>query len=185
MEYWDIYDIDRKPTGRRVQRSLRTLHPGEYRLVVHICIFSADGRMLIQRRQPFKETYPGMWDLSVGGSAVSGENSREAAHRELKEELGISHDFSGVLPHLTVNFTDGFDDIYLFTEDVEPSLLTLQKEEVEAVRYASLEEILRMIDEGSFIRYQKGLITALFEMREKYGTHQPGEGLEKEAGRKY
>ncbi|MCG4775257.1 NUDIX domain-containing protein, partial [Lawsonibacter sp. DFI.5.51] len=53
-----------------------------YLLVVHVCIFNLEGKMLIQQRQPFKDVWPNMWDITVGGSAVSGDTSQLAAERE-------------------------------------------------------------------------------------------------------
>ena len=88
MELWDLYTQDRQPTGLTMVRGSE--HPqGYYRLVVHVCIFNSKGQMLIQQRQPFKEGWPNMWDVSVGGSVVAGESSREAAEREVAEELGL------------------------------------------------------------------------------------------------
>ena len=54
MELWDIYDKDRNKTGRTMKRG-EPMKDGDYHLVVHICIFSSDGKMLIQQRQPFKD----------------------------------------------------------------------------------------------------------------------------------
>ena len=49
MESWDAYDVDRIPTGKSVIRGAK--HPeGLYHMVVHIAIFSTDGRLLIQQR---------------------------------------------------------------------------------------------------------------------------------------
>lgn len=45
----------------------------------------------------------------------------------------------------------------------------MQQEEVQAAKWASLEEILGMIDKGEFIPYFKSFITMLFEMRKQYG----------------
>ena len=81
--------------------------------------------MLIQQRQPFKKGWPGMWDITVGGSAVSGDDSRSAAHRELLEELGLSLSFETLRPMLTVNFEGGFDDVYLLRRDVDIDTLVL------------------------------------------------------------
>lgn len=92
MELWDVYDIDRQKTGKTVRRG-GTLPEGGFHLVVHICVIGRDGRMLIQQRQPFKEGYPNLWDVTTGGSAVAGENSRQAAHRELFEEIGLDLSF--------------------------------------------------------------------------------------------
>lgn len=164
MEYWDIYDSNRNKTGRHMRRG-EEIAPGDYHLVIHICIFNREGKMLIQQRQPFKQGYPNLWDVTVGGSAVEGDDSRMAAERELFEELGLRLDLEGIRPHMTVNFQRGFDDIYLIEREVELSGLKLQPEEVQAVRWASEEEILQMIEEETFIPYYPELIRTFFAMR--------------------
>ena len=49
--------------------------------------------------------------------------------------------------------------------------LRLQYEEVKAAKWASLEEILSMIDSGTFIPYHRSLIELLFFLRDHSGTH--------------
>lgn len=164
MESWDAYDIDRIPTGKSVIRGERHAD-GLYHMVVHLALFSSDGRLLIQRRCPQKATFPEKWDVTVGGSALSGETSRQAMQRELREELGIDIDFSDIRPRLTVNFEDGFDDFYIATKDIELESLRLQTEEVMDARWATLDEIMSMIDSGEFIPFMKSFIAFLFEMR--------------------
>ena len=171
MERWDVYDIDRNKTGRIIQRGEK-LPEGGFHLVVHICVIGSDGRMLIQQRQPFKEGFSDMWDVTCGGSAVEGENSRQAAQRELLEEIGLELDFEGVRPHFTVNFVRGFDDWYVVHADPDISALKLQYEEVQAVKWASREEVLALIDEGKFIPYYKGYISTIFATAHQYGTIQ-------------
>ncbi len=127
--------------------------------------------MLIQRRQPFKEGWPDKWDVSVGGSAIAGETAGEAATRELGEELGLRIDLSGVRPHLTVNFPQGFDDYFLVEKDVELSELKLQYEEVQDAKWATKDEILAMIADGTFIPFRTALIELLFDLRERMGAH--------------
>ena len=164
MELWDVYDVDRCLTGNTMMRG-EPFEKEAYHLVVHICIFNSDGKLLIQQRQTFKHGWSGKWDVTCGGSALKGESSREAAHRELLEEVGIDIDFSNVRPHLTVNFEHGFDDIYLLERDIDESKLKLQYEEVKAVRWASCEEIFSLIDSGEFIPYYKSLIQLIFDKR--------------------
>ena len=171
MELWDIYDENRNLKAGTMVRG-EPIKAGDYHLVVHVCVFNSRGEMLIQKRQPFKSGYSGLWDITVGGSAVHGDTSREAAHRELLEEVGLDLDFTGVLPRLSVNFTDGFDDIYVMHADVDADTLKLQYEEVEAVKWATEAEILEMIENGVFIPYYKHLISLLFDMRDHYGAHQ-------------
>lgn len=170
MELFDLYTADRVKTGRTMVRGGAT-PDGFYRLVVHICIFDEQGRMLIQQRQPFKKDWSNLWDVSVGGCAVAGDSSQTAARRETREELGLDIDFSEMTPTLTLNWGAGFDDYYVLTRAVRPEELHLQYEEVQAVRWAEKEEILRMIDEGLFIPYEKSLIELLFFRRNHRGAH--------------
>ena len=168
MEMWDLYDMDRQLTGQKGFREI-PLKNDEFHLVVHVCIFNSAGEMLIQQRQPFKKGWPNMWDVSVGGSALSGESSRDAATRETREELGIVLNLHGMRPKFTINFEQGFDDFYLIGLDADIDNLVFQEDEVQAVKWASVNDILQMIDEGTFIPYYKNLIRYLFDTREGYG----------------
>lgn len=170
MELFDLYTEDRVRTGRTMVRGTK-VPEGLYRLVVHVCIFDHEGRMLIQQRQPFKQGWSNYWDLTVGGCAVAGDTSRTAAEREVREEIGLELDLSDVRPSLTLNFDGGFDDYYFLTREVDLSVLHLQEEEVQAVRWAAQEEILKMIDDGLFIPYEKSLIGLLFFCRNHRGAH--------------
>ena len=70
---------------------------------------------------------------------------------------------------MTVNFDGGFDDFYILTRDLPLEKLTLQKEEVRAVRWASLGEILDLLAQGAFIPYPESFLRFLFDMREQFG----------------
>ena len=169
MEAWDAYDVNRIPTGRSVIRGEK--HPeGLYHMVVHIAIFSSEGKLLIQQRCTQKPTFPEKWDVTVGGSALCGETSQMAMRRELREELGLDIVFSDIRPRLTVNFEDGFDDYYIITKDVELSQLHFQPEEVMDARWATYDEICTMIGSGEFIPFMKSFIAFLFEMRSGVDT---------------
>lgn len=168
MELVDLYDENRLPLGRTAERGAPK-GPGELRLVVHVCVFDSRRRLLIQQRAPEKFIFPNLWDVSVGGGVDAGEDSRQGAEREVREELGIPLDLGGLRPSVTVNFDGGFDDFYILTKDLELSSLTLQKEEVRDARWASLPEILDMLKEGTFIPYPEGFLRFLFDMRDQFG----------------
>ena len=170
MEFWDLYDRDRRPTGEIHQRG-KPVPPGRYHTVVHVVIFNTRGEMLIQQRQPFKEGWPNLWDITVGGSAVAGDTSRTAAQREVMEEIGLAIDLSDELPKLTLPFDCGFDDIYTLVMDIDLATLTLQESEVQAVKWAAEEEILAMLADGRFIPYHKAFIQLLFALRHSRGAH--------------
>lgn len=169
MEYWNLYDLHRNKLNKQAIRG-EELAEGEFHLVVHVCIFNSLGQLLIQQRQPFKQGWSNLWDITCGGSATAGDTSQQAASRELFEELGIRYDFTNIRPQFTSNFPRGFDDYYMIVEDIELSECTLQYEEVQAVKWASKEEVLALIEEQQFIPYYKWLIDLLFELKTNYGS---------------
>lgn len=112
-----------------------------------------------------------MWDITVGGSAITGETSQQAAEREVKEEIDFALNLQNKRPSLTVNFEYGFDDYYLIETDLNIESLSLPTEEVKQVRWASQNDIINIISEGLFIPYHKSLIALLFDMRYSMGAH--------------
>ncbi len=175
-ELFDLYGHDRRPLGRTGERGM-AMPADTWRIVVHVCLFNARGQLLIQQRQPFKQGWPGLWDLSAGGSVLAGESSQQAASRELREEIGYTHDFAGQAPAMSLSFAtgmvQGFDDHYVLRADVDLEALRLQPSEVQAVRWAGLEDVLAMIDAGHFIPYHTGLIGFLFHRGQGGSTHCP------------
>lgn len=169
MELWDLYDENRIKLGRTMIRGEKQPE-NTYRIVVHACIFNSKGEMLIQQRQPFKSGWSNMWDVTVGGSAVSGDTSGMAVSRELSEELGLDISFEGKTPALTVHVDNVFDDFYIVEQDVDLSKLKLQYTEVQGVKWASQDEIIKMIDDGSFIPYHKSYIDLLFFEKGRRGV---------------
>lgn len=168
-ERFDLYDVNRNLTGKTLERGNK-VPEGYYRLVVHVCIFGSDGRMLIQKRQPFKSGWAGMWDITAGGSAQAGDTSQQAASRELKEEVGIDYDLTGIRPAMTIYFDGGFNDIYTINMDVDIDSLELQTAEVEQVKWASEEEILDMLHEKEFVLYKTSFISLLYFLRNHNGA---------------
>lgn len=172
MELLDLYTKDRVLTGMTVKRGERVPN-GYYGLVVHICIFNKKGEMLIQRRSPSKALFPDLWDITAGGCVISGEKSEDAARRELFEEIGLDVSFETIRPSMTIHYEDGFDDVYMIVRDADIEKLTLQPEEVCAVKWASKEEILSMIEDGTFIPYFKERISYLFAVKDYRGVFVP------------
>lgn len=56
---------------------------------IHIVLRNSEGRIFLQRRSRWKDMNPDLWDSSAAGHVDAGEDYMEAAHRELREELGV------------------------------------------------------------------------------------------------
>ena len=84
----DILDDDGQRTGKVVTK--KEAHKrGLFHPTVHIWFFTHDGRVLLQQRGEYKKTFPLLWDVSVAGHISAGEEVRNAALREIKEEIGL------------------------------------------------------------------------------------------------
>lgn len=165
-EEWDLYDAERRLTGETMLRG-GEVPPGRFHLVIHVCIFDEAGRMLIQRRQTFKHGWPGLWDMTVGGAARRGENSRQAARRELREELGLDMDFTFIRPRMTLCFERGFDDVFILNASPDISSLRLQPEEVMDARWATMDEVFALLDAGQFLPYAREFLALLHQQRHR------------------
>lgn len=168
MEFVDLLDENRVPLGRTAER-FSPRREGEYRSVVHICVFNSAGEMLIQKRVEGKKLWPGRWDVAAAGGVSAGETSRTAAEREFHEELGIPLDLTGKRPTVTVNFNRGFDDFFVVVRDIDLGELHLQKEEVSDARWVSVEEAQAMVERGEFVTYPPSFLRFLYEMRNTFG----------------
>ncbi len=84
----DIWDEDGRPTGRTALKSeahrLGLCHP-----TIHVWFYTLTGQVLLQRRAVHKETFPGLWDVSVAGHIGAGESPVSGALREVSEEIGL------------------------------------------------------------------------------------------------
>ena len=160
MDIFDLYDKNRNKLHQTMERG--TKEPDNtYRIVVHSCIFNSKGEMLIQKRSMNKKDYPGLYDLSGGGSVISGETSEEGIKRELLEELGLDYSTLDLRASLTINFPGGFDDFYIIKDDVNLSDITIQEEELDEVLWASIDEIINRINKKEFILYNIDFIKGL------------------------
>ena len=166
MEQWDIFDKNGQTTGKTVTRGRITLDKDEYHLVVHIWIIGSDGQLLIQRRSDSKPLMPGEW-AATGGAAIAGENSLQAAQRELFEELGVNtYDGHIKFVHRIVR-KNSFVDIYLVRTDIAICDLKLQTSEVAAAKWVHRNKLRHMIRKGEFHNYGEDYFDVVFSSLEK------------------
>ena len=167
MEYWDIYDADKKVTGRTMKRNDWCLKNGEYHLTVLGVIARKDGTFLITKRVKTKAWAPGWWEVS-GGAAQAGETSEEAVRREVKEETGLDvREAEGgyLFTYKRENPGEGdnyFVDVFRFVMDVKEEDLHLQEEETDGYMFATLEQIKEFAEQGIFLHYDS--IRKAFEL---------------------
>lgn len=159
MELRDLYDEDKKLTGETIYKG-QDVPKGRYYITVVVFIQNNKNEFLLQKRAKKKD---GKW-ATTGGHPVSGETSKQGIITEIKEELGIDVVKENVKLFKTIKTEDDFVDIYYLKEDIDIKEIKIQKEEVEDVKWATIEEIQKMIQQEIFSESH----TAFFEDCLKY-----------------
>lgn len=166
-ELWDLYSANGEKLGKKTVRGRNSLKMGEYHLVVHIWIISSKGEYLIQRRSETKRLMPGEW-AATGGAVVSGEDSFEAARRELFEELGIKSDSKTLKKLFHMKRRNSLLDVFVITADVKAEELNLQKSEVAEVKWVSADTLKTMIKTGNYHNYGYEYFNSVFSKIDEY-----------------
>ncbi len=161
MEYNDIYDDQRRLTGRVHLRGT-PWKKGEYGLVVCVWVYNSQGQLLLTKRAKQK-SFAGTWENS-GGAAQAGEYSRQAIARELFEETGIlaqEEEFE-----LIDSGRDGYAhyDYYCLKRDVPLERIVLLPGETDDVMWASFSKVHELIAKKKICR----IIASQFHRQEQF-----------------
>ena len=157
-ELWDIYDENRKKTGKVAERGVTKLEKGkEYHVAVTGIIMNSKNEILISQRAEHK-TFPLKWECN-GGSILAGETSLEGIVRELKEELGL--EFTKKEAIFLKEVRDGnvlsprnsyFKDLWLFRKDVKIEDVKFNDNEAISAKWVSIDEFMKMYNDGKIVK---------------------------------
>ena len=144
MEMLDIYDSNGKVTGRQVIRGDKSvkLNADEHIALAVIFIENSKGEYLIQKSSEEKGSEYG----TTGGHVDAGEIPSEAIKREVKEELGINVDNEDIKELGYMLYDVPIRYMYYLKKDININDIKVQAEEVEFVKYMSIDEINDIID---------------------------------------
>lgn len=116
---------------------------------VQVFIMNEEGDLFLQKRSDKKDIFPGLSEGGITGHVQSGETYKEAAIRELKEELGIEAKEQ--------DLREMFDFKMLFENEHElvksflleyDGTIKIDNEEVVSGKFYSIDEIRNMIKEN-------------------------------------
>lgn len=156
-EILDIYSRDGKYLGTRTREECHRKNPGFYHKPVWIWIINSKNEVLVQKRASIKKSFPNYWDMPSAGHVAAGESSIQGAVRETAEELGIitkEEDYIYVGEYICEK-TWEIGQVYLLKIDIGLEDLKLQVEEVDEVKWLSLEDFKKLFYSNDFIPYDE------------------------------
>lgn len=154
-ELLDVLDENGNKTGE-VETKEEIYKKGLWHRSVHIWIMNNNQELLVQKRNPFKKTYPNLWAISSAGHVLAGEDSIESGLRELKEELDIDAKKEELEFLFTIkrvqpyhdSFINVFDDVYLLHKNIDVEKTKLQVEELTDIKYVYYEYLENILKES-------------------------------------
>lgn len=114
----------------------------------------------MQQRAKTVETNPLKWDVTSAGHIQAGQTSKDAAIRELSEEVGLEvneKDLHYLLTYknkkILENYLDNqFYDCYLVKQKcIDMNKIKMQESEVEQVKMCNFNEVKEMIEKNQVV----------------------------------
>ncbi len=113
---------------------------------VQVFILNSEDDLFLQKRSPKKDIFPGLFEGGITGHVISGEDYKQAAVRELKEELGIEVSESDLkeMFRFKILFENEHELITAYLLDYDGTV-KIDHNEVESGEFISIDEIQQKI----------------------------------------
>lgn len=160
MEIWDAFDENGKKLGVDLIRG-EAIPKGMYHGVAEVFVMHTDDTILLMKRDKNKESNPGKWESSAGGSMVKGEEFYEAARRELREETGIQAD--ELTPTYHTRYHECIFQGYFCRYHGDKDAIRFQEGETEDYQWVTKEEFMKIYHSDDFCRGLKRRLADIVE----------------------
>jgi len=148
-EYFDVVDENDRIIGRASRDECHK--KGLIHRAIYIIVINSKKEILLQKRSMKKDLHPGLWTTSVSGHVDSGESYEEAAHREMKEEIGATGKLSEILAFsfkdISIKDRCDYEMKKIFSTKNEGPFKP-DKEELDKVEFFSCKKIVEMMANG-------------------------------------
>ena len=153
-EFIDIVNKDGVLTGASALKS--EIHSqGHYHNTAHVWLYTKTGEILLAQRAASKVICPLLWDVSVAGHVDSGETIKQAAVREVKEEINLTISENDLYKigvfECFQNYPNGifdneFHHTYIAELHLELNQLKPQENEVQALKLVTFQFYLEALE---------------------------------------
>ena len=142
MEILEVFDLNNNSLGYGLSRD-EVFAKIFWHRPVSAWIMNDKGEILLQKRSLTKKKNPGMWS-KTGGHVEYDEDTRVAIKRKVYEEIGLNVDKIELIDifrydsEIEKNYSYSY---IIFTDKLESEFI-LQQEEVDNVKYYTIEELI-------------------------------------------
>lgn len=165
MELIEIIDENRISECYSEEQDQKCIHK-------EICVFviNQQNQILLQKRSANKKSYPNKWAL-LTGHVEEQERFKDAALREIKEEIGIEIKEEELYPFAKrkyITSEDHYELTYFFyvTCSLQKEAFTIQEEELSEVKWFNISDVINRVnehDEEFIIKEKKIKLLEYFE----------------------
>ena len=147
MEYLQVFDENKIMLNEKIERELKkTLPSGKYFMIILLFIQNEKGEFLVQKTSVNRNN-----ELAFpGGHVTYGDDGLKTVIKEAKEELDIDLTPDEVKLIDTLRFEYAYAELYYTNKKIDIDKLKLQEEEVDYVKWYSIEQINKFIEENNF-----------------------------------
>lgn len=167
-EILDLVDQNDKIIGS-VPVSKANSNPKLIHREVAVIVYDSKNKVLIQKRSLTKRLHPGIWTVTCAGHVTKGLTPLEAAHVELKEEVGFDTKLEFVKKEFHQIPTESRFFYWYIGRFPKNTTTKIEPREVDSIRFISKSEISRFQKSGNTIskyslkylkRFWSGKLTA-------------------------
>lgn len=159
-ELIDVLDENGEKTGE-IETRKKVHEKGLCHRIIVVAIIDKNGYLLMQQRSENKETNAGKWDISTAGHVSSGQTSKEAAIREVSEEVGLEiaenelnyistyKECKRVKENYIANHV--YDFYIVEKQEIDINKIKMQESEVQQVKLCSIEEVKEILQDKKVV----------------------------------
>lgn len=169
MEYLILVDGNDNQIGKE-EKVRCHLPDGKLHRAFTILLFDKEGRLLLTQRSMSKMLWPGDWDGTVASHPRQSETYVSSAERRLPEELGLTckldylFKFEYHVPYKDIGSENEVCGTLIGTVD-DPSSIKLVEDEISAIKWVALDQLLSEIEKSPEI-FCPWMLVALYFLSE-------------------
>lgn len=158
-EYFYLVDENDKEIGKikrsEAHASRKKIHRSSY-----VVVTNSKKELLLQKRSMKKDLQPGFWGMSVGGHVTYGQTYKEAAEREIQEELGISLPLTFVVKKL-ISSPEEIEYSSIFSASTDKTPVDFDRDEIDEVRWVPIKKLKEFVGREKVSNGAKSVIKIL------------------------